>query len=541
MPPHKVLPGVGSCVDCLAWGVVGARRCSSCTMLRHCYPGGDGECAGCGRVLALKRGHCRLCWQQAAYESKTVGGLPRGAVSVLESGRPLRYHQLFFDRMKLRRPESPARKYGRRRGMPPKPPPAPAARPPSRWVQPRLFEAHRDFTRFDESTDVDPTNPWLTWAIYLAYQRGEARGWRRGVRFAVRRGLTIVLSGHTAGEVVRWSELFPAMRAREIGTGRVAEVLEEMGVLLDDRRATFEDWQQRKLDGLARGIRVDVEAWLRIMHDGGPRSKPRDLASVQNYMNHVRPFLLNWSARYDHLREVTRDDILTVLDGLHGSHRCNVLVGLRRLFAFCRKTRVVFRDPTRGIKVGQHPYGIAQPLDQSDVDQAVQTATTPVARLVLVLAAVHAARKAAIITSQLDDVDLGNRRLTLAGRTRPIDELTHQILLEWLDHRRTRWPHTANPHLIINQQTAMGTGPVATLWGKQELRGQAATLERLRVDRQLEEALTHGPDPLHLAAVFGLDPKTAIRYADNARALLVTTAEERVPASPHEPKGRNGP
>jgi hypothetical protein len=112
MPPHKVLPGVGSCVDCLAWGVVGARRCSSCTMLRHCYPGGDGECAGCGRVLALKRGHCRLCWQQAAYESKTVGGLPRGAVSVLESGRPLRYHQLFFDRMKLRRPESPARKYG---------------------------------------------------------------------------------------------------------------------------------------------------------------------------------------------------------------------------------------------------------------------------------------------------------------------------------------------------------------------------------------------------------------------------------------------
>ncbi len=193
-------------------------------MLRHCYPGGDGECAGCGRVLALKRRYCRLCWQQAAYESKTVDGLPRGAVSVVESGRPLRYHQLFFDRMKLRRPESPAREYGRRRGIPPKPP-APAARPPSRWVQPRLFEAHRDFTRFDESTGVDLTNPWLTWAIYLAYQRGEARGWRRGVRFAVRRGLTIVLSGHTAGEVVRWSELFPAMRAREIGTGRVAEVL----------------------------------------------------------------------------------------------------------------------------------------------------------------------------------------------------------------------------------------------------------------------------------------------------------------------------
>jgi hypothetical protein len=37
---------------------------------------------------------------------------------------------------------------------------------------------------------------------------------------------------------------------------------------------------------------------------------------------------------------------------------------------------------------------------------------------------------------------------------------------------------------------------------------------------RLEEALTHGPDPLHLAEVFGLDEKTAMRYADSARALL---------------------
>ncbi|MGI8808160.1 MAG: hypothetical protein ACR2KK_10025 [Acidimicrobiales bacterium] len=58
------------------------------------------------------------------------------------------------------------------------------------------------------------------------------------------------------------------------------------------------------------------------------------------------------------------------------------------------------------------------------------------------------------------------------------------------------------------------------------LRGQAATLERLRVDRQLEEALTHGPDPLHLAAVFGIDQKTAIRYAASARHLLETAAEQ---------------
>jgi hypothetical protein len=194
---------------------------------------------------------------------------------------------------------------------------------------------------------------------------------------------------------------------------------------------------------------------------------------------------------------------------------------------------MVFRNPARGIKVGQHPYGIAQPLGQDDVDQAAEAAATPSARMVLVLAAVHAARTGAVRAAQLDDVDLGNRRLIIAGRVRPIDEFTHQILLDWLDYRRTRWPDTANPHLLINQQSAMGTGPVSTIYyAKTKLRGQAATLERLRVDRQLEEALAHRPDPLHLAAVFGLDPKTAIRYAENVRLLLETTAEQQAARAP---------
>jgi hypothetical protein len=82
---------------------------------------------------------------------------------------------------------------------------------------------------------------------------------------------------------------------------------------------------------------------------------------------------------------------------------------------------------------------------------------------------------------------------------------------------------------------------VSTLWGKKELRGKAATLERLRIDRQLQEGLDHGPDPLHLAAVFGLDPKTAIRYAESARLLLTTIAEEQDPASSTEPRGLQPP
>lgn len=47
----------------------------------------------------------------------------------------------------------------------------------------------------------------------------------------------------------------------------------------------------------------------------------------------------------------------------------------------------------------------------------------------------------------------------------------------------------------------------------------------LRVDRQLEEAMIKGPGPLHLAEVFGLDEKTAMRCAESARTLLGQAAE----------------
>jgi hypothetical protein len=105
------------------------------------------------------------------------------------------------------------------------------------------------------------------------------------------------------------------------------------------------------------------------------------------------------------------------------------------------------------------------------------------------------------------------------------------VILDWLSHRRERWPSTANPHLVINQQTAMETGPVSKVSLTTPFRGQPATIERLRVHRQLEEALVQGPDPLHLASMFGLDHKTAIRYADNARQLLITAAEEQDPGN----------
>ena len=98
------------------------------------------------------------------------------------------------------------------------------------------------------------------------------------------------------------------------------------------------------------------------------------------------------------------------------------------------------------------------------------------------------------------------------------------------------WNSASAAKLLIEHETW-----IRRLLGVQLRQHHRHPAQRLRVDRQLDEALSCGPDPLHLAAVFGLDDKTAIRYADNARQLLQGSAEDqdRAPGS-CEPKGQNG-
>ena len=456
----------------------------------------------------------------------------RGQVTILEPFlRQVRHQQLSFADMQrwgARVPGKPVGPGGRRAARPRPEPPAP--RPVTGWIQLRLFDVRKDYSRFDRSVHADLANPWLARARAAAQAIGETRGWTRWVTQDVDRGLVILLSGHADGDEILYSEMFPSLRSHGLSVGRTAGILSAIGAFRDDRVPAFETWLDRSLARLVPGIRADVEHWLRTLRHGGPRSRPRTPETTWAYLHAIAPALAAWSGRYDHLREVTSEDILAFASGLAGHERHHTLSVIRSLFRHCKKNRTIFRDPAARIRLGEKPRGIILPLENDDIDRAVAATRDERDRLVLALAAVHAARPKSIRELRLDDVDLGNRRLTIAGRTRPLDDLTRQMVLDWLAYRRRRWPGTANPHLIINQQTAMETGPVSGVKLTEPFRGQAATLERLRVHRQLDEALTQGPDPLHLAAVFGLDSKTAIRYAENARRILITAAEEQDPA-----------
>jgi hypothetical protein len=137
----------------------------------------------------------------------------------------------------------------------------------------------------------------------------------------------------------------------------------------------------------------------------------------------------------------------------------------------------------------------------------------------------------AIRALQLDDADLASGRLHLAGTDRPMGELSAKVVREWLEYRQHRWPHTANPHLLVSRESALHHGPVSTAY-LTSLRGLPATLERLRIDCQLAQAMATGFDPLHLAEVFGISEHTAIRYAVNARQLLGAPHQAAAPGSP---------
>ncbi len=522
---------VTSCPSCFSWGLTYRQG-----MCLACYKFSGhrrliGDCGACGRREYLNKGYCRLCWVQASLER------PTGPKTRLEPYvRNVRHQQLFLTGVAGR--PVPRKHRESAEGFSLKPAPPVVGRPQVIWVQLALFVVPRRYRygRVDLRWDPLPENQWLAWALHLAHTMAEARGFHQNTRHMLKQTLVMLLAEHRDGELIHSSDFHNVrghdVRGRNVSIRHTSEVLERMGVLLDDRPTTFEKWLADKLEGLAPGIRSETERWVRALHDGGMRTRTRSPKTVRSYLGSVRPSLLEWSERYNNLRQVTRADILANAEPLYGQERQIMLVASRSLFAWAKKSGVVFRDPASRIKVHKSVPPLLQPLHPEEITRTIKTATKPEARLFVALAAVHAARAGAVRAMQLNDVDLPNRRLTIVEHTRPLDELTHRALIQWLDYRRRRWPNTANKHLVINQITANGLGPVSNRWPSEILRGRTATLERLRIDRQLEEALTHRADPLHLAAVFDINESTAIRYATSARQLLEQQHEAPPSGSP---------
>ena len=426
-----------SCAECLAWGWTYAQGvCLAC----YNFAASNrvtSDCAGCRWRLPVKKDYCRLCWCQARADRDALAADARSAV-VLASWLPqVRDHQLFFAGMDQcrARPRAMPRRRGVK-GRPRKLPPAVAIRPRPAGVQLSLFgvlpRAYA-FGRIDLRSGPAPASPWLAWALHLAHTMAETRGFDAAVHRALNRNLVMLLAGYAEGDVIRVSDFRDVLGRRGASQAHTIEVLTAMGVVADDRPPAFDAWLSTKLDGLAPAIAAQARRWALVLRDGGPRRHPRKPGTAAAYLNTVRPALLAWSQTYDHLREVTHQDVLAYLGGLHGDPRMTALVALRSLFGWAKRNGVIFANPSSRIRIGARTLPVWQPLTAEQITSAVHAATTPQARLCVALAAIHAARPGQIRALLITDVDLGDRRITIAGRPRPLDDLTRRLLTEWLD------------------------------------------------------------------------------------------------------------
>jgi integrase len=366
-------------------------------------------------------------------------------------------------------------------------------------------------------------NPSLRSAAALAAERSEAHGWSSATLNRTLDGLTVLLAERTAGEPVTLSEV-RARTSRPVSRARVAEVLAGLDLLRDDTTLTIRAWIERRTAELPAGFANDVRAWLLVLLDGDARSRPRSPSSLYVYYGAVTPLLQSWSASHDHLREITAADLTTALEPLRGARRRNTVVALRSLFRFAKKHHLVFTDPAASLKTEPVAPGLV-PMTEAEIRAVEQIAVHPAQRLIIALLAVHAARPSAIQNLLLDDVDLPNRRITLAGHPQRLGELTARTLRTWLDHRQATWPHTPNRHLLISGATSLGLEPITKNYFKHYLRNHGIGLDRIRQDRVLHEALTTGADPLHLSLVFNLSHATASRYTGIAQQLLDSELE----------------
>jgi hypothetical protein len=119
----------------------------------------------------------------------------------------------------------------------------------------------------------------------------------------------------------------------------------------------------------------------------------------------------------------------------------------------------------------------------------------------------------------MTDLDLPNARLAIRRRAGRhfiyLDELTLACLDAWLRERHRRWPRTPNPHLLISQQTAADTTPVAPRYVDECFAPTETSPSRLRQDRILDEA-RHTADPVRLMRLFGISDTTAMKYVFTA-------------------------
>lgn len=488
----------GSCRGCLAWGVYRAHnwQCWSCRWWNTHYPLGD--CDHCARNTRVgDQQACRLCVEQARMLQQP-GRAPDLA------GANIYGQQLFFANMRFQRPKTPRLK----------PQPRPSRRSasgfrPLTWHQMRLFETEPDQTLIRERA-LHADSDLIRHCSAVVRDHAATHGWSKRQTNDVIRSLRLLqVLQDTPGAKIRASEVAQLPRYDGNITSTI-EVLAAADMLIDDRVSHVKRYFAGKTATLPAPMTAQLETWLEVMLDGSataPRQRSRDPQTARIHIMGIVPILQAWADQgHQSLAEITPEQVRSSLPE-SGSRRNWAEYGLRSLFKVLKAKKLIFADPTRGMRATPVNSTVPLPLDTTAIREALNS-PDPAVALAVALVAFHALTARQLAALELTDIIDG--RLALDSRDIPLAGPVRIRLAAWLDHRARTWPNTINPHLFINKKTGPRLTPVGKQfpWKNTNLRPQA-----LREDRILQEIHATGGDIRAICDLFGITIETAMRYA----------------------------
>ncbi|SUA47315.1 Site-specific recombinase XerD [Nocardia africana] len=496
---HRFAPQVvDSCLDCHGWGVTRHHSwlCEGCRGWRKRFPL-LAPCPSCRRVIGLNAdGFCRLCWRQAAAERQRERG-----ISVLEANQ---YGQQLFLVDLFREKRRPVESI---------PVSSPQLRDyPVDYRQLSLLALPRELVHAREAGFADPPDPELALMLdEAAIEHARRHGWSKTRQVDARRGIRILLAlQDTPGAPIKASEI-AQLAQLSISVQPILDILTAAGMLDDDRQPSILGWFDRQLDGIPEQMNSELKLWFEVLRAGTttpPRFRPRADRTVRLRIRYAMPAVRTWVAAGHHsLREITRDHIRQALPET-GSRRSLVGQALRSLFQVLKAHRIIFANPTTHFRTGKPETRIPVPMAVTGLRDALKS-DNPARAMIAGLVGFHALRSGQLRTLMLTDVRDG--RLHLADRTILLAPPVRDRMAAWLDYRSHRWPATINPHLLINQSSAVRTGPVSAPWINTTL---GMPSQAIREDRILYEAITTDGDVRRLCDLFGLSVKGAQRYTD---------------------------
>lgn len=385
-----------------------------------------------------------------------------------------------------------------------------------------IFEAERDWRPLVSALLPSPPPSVMALLADFARYTTEHR-WNQQSHESTARVLRVAATWLGADTTFREDEL-RALNCACGSSGRIGGLVaflnqREQLLASPPRRNRNEAFVQRTIAAFPPRISDELGTWLRVLR-GSTRSHhlATDYGTIRRYLTYLATPLAGWTSCYTTLRQVTTTDVTTAVTAVKGPRSHERAVALRSLFRALKHAKLVFADPTRGLHVTRQEL-LPTALAPDRLAGLLETSTNPATRLVLALVALHATSGTDLPDLTLSDVLLTRRQLLIRrshGRhIVHLDDTTAALLHTWLRYRHRRWPRTANPHLLITQQTASTTDPVCTDYIYKRFTPAGVTLRAVRTDRILDEA-RETEDPVHLVRVFGISVTTAMKYIHTA-------------------------